>query len=109
MSAINVPFSIAAAATKVIPLDRWGEPSYSIQLSSTGTGTALVEGTLQRINQGETAVWSVLNGVVGTALAELSALADPDLVVISGGPYEAIRITAATATITGNLLQSGSD
>lgn len=100
---INVPFSLDSGQNVVIPLDRYSGSLYTFQLTSSGSGTALVEGTTAKINQGETAAWQTLESADGTAL---TAVTDPVLFGIERIPLEAIRITAATATITGTLMQS---
>ncbi len=82
MSAINVPFSVEVGTPLIIPLDRWGAPRYSLHLTSATAGTMSVQGTLQRINQGETASWTTLDDWEGNAL---TALADPALVAIAAG------------------------
>lgn len=106
MSAINVAFNLAGGANAVIPVDRWANPQYTIQLDS-GT-TILVEGTLQRINRGETPDW---NTMFGNTLASpdvrvaLTAVA-PGLAMVAQGPVEAIRITATDACV-GRVMQTG--
>lgn len=98
-SPINRDFSLANLATLVIPLNRWGHGSYSVQINS---GAALVEGTLDQINRGVSPNWDTLNEVDGTAL---TALAD-SVVALEQMPLEAIKITAA-GTTTGRVMQSG--
>lgn len=102
MSAINVAFDLANLATQVIPLDRWGEPYVSVQLES-GT-SILVEGTMARINQGETPTWATLDDVDGGALSALT----PGVAAVRRYPVEAIRITAAGACV-GRVVQTGSE
>ena len=99
MSYVNREFSLANTETVVIPVNRWGRPAYTVQLDS-GT-SILVEGTLRRINRGETAVWDTLDDVEGAPLSGVSGL-----LPIRQTPLEAIRITA-TGTCVGRLMQSG--
>lgn len=101
MSAIKYDFSIAGAATQVFQMDRWGYPAYTIQITS---GAALVEGTLQRVNQGETPVWFTLDDQSGTAITALAAGAAS---VQDTTPIDSIRITA-TGTTAGSVMQTGS-
>ena len=96
---INQAFNIANTETDVIYLDRWSEGRYAVQLDS-GT-SVLVEGTLDRVNQGETATWDTLDDIGGTALTAATGI-----VQIMPGPYEAIRLTA-TGTCVGRVMQTG--
>ena len=99
MSAIKYDFDLADSETQIMQMDRWGYPAYSIGVS---TGTALVEGTLQRINQGETPSWFALSDQAGVALATLTTFAS----IQDTTPIDSIRITAAGAT-TGSVIQTG--
>lgn len=106
MTYINESFDLANAETKVIPMDRWGYPAYTVQLDS---GTSIViEGTLQRINRGETALWNELIGnsltSPDTQIPLTGVLPGPAYVIQS--PVEAIRITA-TGNCTGRVMQTG--
>lgn len=100
MSAIKYVIDLANSETKVCQMDRWGYPAYSINITA---GSALVEGCLERINQGETPNWFTLDGRGGTALTALTA-ADS---IEDTTPVDSIRITATGAT-TGTLIQTGS-
>ncbi len=104
MSYINQPFTVAVGTPVIIPVNRWSRPTYTLQLTSSGSGTALLEGTTQKINRGETAVWATLDDIENAAI---TALADPAIVKVKDYPLEAVRISAATATITGTFMQSG--
>lgn len=99
MSYVNSKFSLANGETKVIPLNRWARDAYSVQLDS-GT-SVLVQGTLNLINRGETAVWATLDDGGGVALTAATGLSE-----IQHTPLEAIRITA-TGTCVGTVMQSG--
>lgn len=99
---INVAFSLDDSGTVVIPLDRWAAPRYSVQLDS-GT-SILVEGTLDRVNRGETATWDTLDDNEGNALTALGPAA---VAVLQPQPLEAIRITATGACV-GRVMQTGS-
>lgn len=97
---INQEFDLATTETAIVMLDRWCDGRYAVQLDS-GT-SVLVEGTLDRINRGETPTWDTLNDIGGTALATLN----PGLVQVQPGPLEAIRITATGACV-GRVMQTG--
>jgi hypothetical protein len=98
---INVAFSVPVGTPLVIPCNRWGPPRYSLQVV-TG-GTAALAGTTQKINQGETAAWFALDDEGGTAIATQGV----GLVQVATVAVEAVRITATTATLTGNFVQQG--
>lgn len=98
---VNRDFTIEVGQNLVIPLNRWGEDDYTVQVK-TG-GTLNVEGTLDRINRGETATYATLSDKEGTALSALAV----GIAVINETPLEAIRLTAAAATVTGRLMQQG--
>ena len=100
MSAIKYDIDLANLATQVFQMDRWGYPAYSINIDG---GAALVEGCLERINQGEAPKWFTLDDQGGTALTALAAGAS----IQDTTPIDSIRITAAGAT-TGTLIQTGS-
>ena len=100
MTAINVAFDLANTETAVIPVDRWGYPGFMVQLDS-GT-SILVEGTLDRINRGETATWDTLDDKDGTALTAFTG----GLAYLRENPLEAIRITATGACV-GRVVQTG--
>ena len=72
MSAIKYDIDLANLGTQVFQMDRWGYPAYSVSIAA---GSALVEGCLERINQGETPVWFTLDDQGGTALTALTAAA----------------------------------
>ena len=101
-SPINVAFSVLVGTPLVIPLNRYGPARYTLQISSA-TGTALLEGTTQKLNQGETPAWETLDDIAGTGI---TAQAE-GIVRVAEIPVEAVRITATTATITGNFIQQG--
>lgn len=98
---INQAFDLDNEGTVTILLDRWSDARYSVQLDS-GT-SILVEGTLDRINRGETPTWDTLDDNEGAALTALG----PDRVaVLMAQPLEAIRITATGACV-GRVMQTG--
>ena len=98
MSAIKYDIDLANAETVICQMDRWGYPDYNINITA---GSALVQGCLERINQGETPAWFTLDDSGGAALAALTAQAS-----INDTPIDSIRITATGAT-TGTLIQTG--
>lgn len=102
MSYINQPFNLLTTEAVVVHLDRWSYPSYTVQLDS-GTSVT-VEGTLDRINRGETPTWAALDDDQGTAIGALA----PGITGVQQTPIEAIRITA-TGTCVGRVMQTGSE
>jgi hypothetical protein len=100
-SPINVAFSVPVGTPLVIPCNRWGPPRYTLQIS-TG-GTAALEGTTQKLNQGETAVWAALDDDGGTPIATQGV----GIVQVATVAVDAVRITATTSTLTGNFIQQG--
>lgn len=101
MSAVKYDFSIAGTATQVFQMDRWGYPAYTV---SVDAGSVLVEGTLQRINQGETPTWFTLDDQAGTALTALAGAAS----IQDTTPIDSIRITGiGLPTKTGSVIQTG--
>ena len=94
MSVINVAFDLANTEELEIPVDRWGEPNFTIQLSSGGVPT--VEGSTDRINRGETPTYFSL-GTQPAAPSQLNF----------AGPLEVIRITGGTGGSIGRVMQSG--
>ena len=102
MSYINEPFDLANAETKIVHLDRWSYPAYTLQLDA-GT-SVLLEGTTARINRGETPNWQTMDDQSGTAITAAGiGLTNPD-----DTPVEAVRITA-TGACTGRFMQTGSN
>lgn len=101
---INVPFTVEVGTPVVVPLDRYGGQFFTVQLTSAGSGTANIQGTTRKINQGETGVYATLDDAQGNALG---AVGDPAIVVLERYALEAIQITATTATITGTVMQAG--
>ncbi len=106
MSALNVPFDLANAEELIIPLDRWSEPKYTVQLDS-GT-TIAVHGTNAQINRGDTPAWATMAGRTSASpeLAILLAAVGPGYAIMENNPVEAIRITATGACV-GRVMQSG--
>ena len=102
MSYINQSFDLADAETAVVMLDRWSYPAYTLQLD--GGTSVLLEGTLDRINRGETPTWATVSDMAGAPIAAAPVgLTDP-----ADTPLEAVRITA-TGACTGRFMQTGSD
>lgn len=96
---INVPFSLANTETLVIPLNRWGPVSYSLQID-TG-GTVLLEGTLTPVNQPDAnPVWATIEDIDGDPIT----IQGVGLVEVSTYALEAIRITA-TGAVIGEVMQ----
>ncbi len=108
MSYINQAYSLTDAETLIIMVDRWGFPNFTVteDIGVVGTDEATFEGTLQRINRGETPIWHVLRDI--SSGSEINTLFQ-DLAVVDIGPLEAIRVsvTGADGTISGRVMQSG--
>lgn len=104
-SPINREVVHSGADNTVIPMNRWGNTSYSVV---DKVGTWKVEGTLDRVNQGETAVWNTLAGTIQPAgtTGSLAAIAGQDLYVINQRGLEAIRVTS-TGAGTIKVMQQG--
>lgn len=100
---LNVPFSLAGAATVIIPLNRFGPAIYTVEAS---TGAVLVEGTSTNVNrpEGITPHWDTLNDTSGSALTAVNEAAG--VVDIQNSAISAIRLTA-TGTTVGTLTQQG--
>lgn len=96
---INREVIHTGATDTVVPLNRHGDPNYSLQVDS---GTWLAEGTLDRVNRGETPTWDTLDDSGGTAI---TAVTDGIIKVLSA-PIEAIRLTS-TGAGTIRIFQSG--
>lgn len=102
MAYVNQAFDLANSETAIVHLDRWGEPYVAVQLDS-GT-SILVEGTLDRINRGESPTWQTLDDVDGAAMSAVT----PGITAVRRYPVEAIRITATGACV-GRVIQTGSE
>lgn len=99
--AINVNQEVVhtGADNTVIPLNRWADPNYSLQVIS---GTWLLEGTLARVNRAETPTWDTLDDVDGTAITAVTDF----ITQVRGAPVEAVRLTSVGAG-TARFYQSG--
>lgn len=89
-----------------VPLNRWGPPEYAVVVTVSGTATWKLEGTLNRINRGETAVPFLLEDRLGTAI---TAIVDDDNFLLGQTPLEAMRLnqTAGAGTATLHVVQQG--
>lgn len=101
-SPLNKEVIHAGATNTVIPLNRWGQTQYVVQLVA---GTWSVEGTLARLNRGETAVWGVVDDSGGVAITTIAASGN-QILNIAEGPFEAVRLTSAGAG-TIRIMQQG--
>ena len=94
-------FTTGASGGQVaIPLNRHGNPQYSIDIDIGGGGDVTVEATLSQINRGDTAIWRPI-----PALTNVTADAFDKIV---NTPFEAIRlnITSITDTIIFRVQQN---
>lgn len=100
--------SAGVVAGDWIPMNRWSIAEYSAYVAVTGTITYQIEGTLNKINQGETAVAFILDDASGAAISGKTTTSAYD---IGNAPVEAIRInqTAGTGSTTIRVMQSGAD
>lgn len=102
-SPVNVNFDLATTETKVIPLNRYGYPAYAV---SVNNGSALVEGTLDKVNRiaPGSVNWFTLDDSAGAAMT--AVIPGSGIVDVQETPIEAIRITATGAT-DGRVAQTG--
>lgn len=99
--AINKTVSYTSTGTKDwIPLSRHNQTDLSVIIDIGGGGNVTVEGTISKINQGETAIPFDITGLVGVTANTSKAVSDT--------PLEAVRfvINSVTDTITGQVMQS---
>jgi len=97
-SYIHKTIDLTTDDTVIVPLNgRWTEGNYSVVASYAGTGTIKVEGTISRINRGETAIWFDLTG--------LTAVTANAKVGITNTPVEAFRVTGTTMAGGGATVQ----
>ena len=88
-SYISTTVDLTTDDTVIIPVNgRWSEGNYSAIVTFAGTGTVKYEGTVSKINQGETAVWFDI-----TNLTAVVADAAENIV---NTPFEAFRISGTT-------------
>ena len=85
----------------VFPMDRWGFPQYVVQV---GTGSVAIEGTLNYVNRGETAVYSAPQ-LIGSG-DDATAVATGDMATVVG-PLEAIKIIGGANGTTVTVMQTG--
>lgn len=102
---MNVPFDLANGETLTVPLERWRDPKYTVQLD-TGT-TILVEATNAQINRGDAPAWATAAGRTSASpdVAILLAAVGPGYSILENGPVEALRITATGACV-GRVIQT---
>ena len=97
-SYIHKTIDLTTDDTVIVPLNgRWTEGNYSVVASYAGTGTITVEGTISRINRGETVVWFDI-----TNLTAVTADASEQ---IANTPFEAFRVTGTTMAGGGATVQ----
>lgn len=84
-----------------IMLNRWAWPSYSVVVALGTTGDYTLEGTINRINEGQTPLWFELAGLVNV----ITDITD----TIQDTPLEAIRmnIVANDTSIRFQVMQQG--
>lgn len=100
--AINVERSYTATGFQTaIPVNRHGNPQYSIGIDIGGGGTVTVQGTLSQINRaGVTPIWF--------DIPALTAITADTFDKMVNTPLEAIRlnVTAVTDTIIFQVMQN---
>lgn len=72
MTALNIPFTLSAQESRIISLDRWGFPQYSIMLTE-GNGELDVEWTLQKPNRKDIYPAVPASGFYGQATNPIAA------------------------------------
>lgn len=94
---INVSQSFSTTGAKAaIPLNRHGNPQYSISAVLGSTGTYTVEGTLDQLNrEGITPVWQDITGLIALTASTFDK--------IENTPLEAVRINIAAVGTTLNF------
>jgi hypothetical protein len=99
-SYVRKRFVLGNGDADILPLNRWSEDDYSIQVE---LGTVTVAGTLAQLNREETPVWATLDDSGGTPLAAVGVgIYNVDFV-----PLEAIRLTAGAGGATVIVMQQG--
>jgi hypothetical protein len=101
-SYVNKKVVLGNAEEAIIPLNRWADADYSIQIE---LGTATIQGTLARENRGDTPVWATLKDSGGTALT----LAAVGIHNVDFVPLEAIKVVAGVGGATVRVMQQGGD
>lgn len=89
--------------TTDVPLNRWGPTEYGIQIES---GTWNFEGTLDRPNRGEIAVYDTISVIDGSGATVAAVGLTDGFYKVDFLPLEVIR---ATSTAAGNcrIMQQG--
>lgn len=111
-----VPTVIDTDVSVVVLLDRWSTVNCAIQLetidSDGGVPVMVINGTMARINRGETPVWTVLYGTSEDDPNDnvlFNSIADPGILIPVHAPLEAIQILFQADTLpasaTGRVVQ----
>jgi len=99
--AINAKRSYTTTGIKVaIPLNRHGNPQFSISVQITGTATYTLQGSISRINRTDSSeVWNDIPAMTGLTINAFQK--------ITNSPLEALRlnITAISGTLDFQILQ----
>ena len=102
-SYVSKTVDVSTDGTTIVSLNgRWTDSGCSVVIDFTGTGTVNVQGTISKINRGETAVWFDIPGLTGIT-ADASQ-------VITNTPFEALKIEGVTMAAGGaqvQILQAG--
>jgi hypothetical protein len=97
-SYINKTIDLTTSDVVILPVNgRWSDGDYSVVVTFAGTGTVTVEGTLSKVNRGESFVPFDITG--------LTAVTTDTSQSISSTPLEALRITGATMAGGGAQVQ----
>ena len=90
--AVNSKRSYATTGTKeAIPLNRHGNPQFSISVQLSGTTTYTMQGTISQINRnGGATVWNDLPTMTGLTANAFSK--------VENSPLEALRINILSTT-----------
>lgn len=100
--AINAKRSYTTTGIQTaIPLNRHGNPQFSISVQITGTATYTLQGSIAQINRtGSSDVWNDIPSMTGLAINAFQK--------ITNSPLEGLRlnITAISGTIDFQILQN---
>lgn len=99
--AINVKKSYTSTGVKIaVPLNRHGNPQFSISVKITGTATYTLQGSISQINRDTSSdVWN--------DIPSMTALSIDAFQKIVNSPLEALRlnVTAISGTLDFQILQ----
>ncbi len=108
-SSVNIQRTLSAGtgAKDWFIMNRYAPTEYVVVVTVTGTATWTLEGTLNKLNRGETAIPFVLEDRLGTPIA---AQVDDGNFLLGQIPMEAMRLNqdSGAGTATMQVMQQGS-